>query len=97
MQPSIPAPEASSDETLPRSSFIADVLPCRAAFRRPLHGAEQAMKASSHKLPKGAVTVVAEGGNHRGFASYSWQPLDWEVRSRARRSTRFPRPGVGYA
>lgn len=31
------------------------------------------------KLPKGAETCVVEGGNHRGFASYSRQPLDWEV------------------
>lgn len=30
-------------------------------------------------MPVGCEYVVAEGGNHRGFASYSWQPLDWEV------------------
>lgn len=31
------------------------------------------------KLPKGSETCVVAGGNHRGFASYSHQPLDWEV------------------
>lgn len=31
------------------------------------------------KLPKGTEICVVEGGNHRGFASYSYQPLDWEV------------------
>ncbi|CAM9223043.1 unnamed protein product [Scytosiphon promiscuus] len=40
---------------------------------------EEGLKNSAHKLPKDAETVVIEGGNHRGFASYGWQPLDWEA------------------
>ena len=39
----------------------------------------QAMEKSAHKLPKDTEKVVIEGGNHRGFASYDWQPFDWEV------------------
>lgn len=37
------------------------------------------MLKAADKLPKGTETCVVEGGNHRGFASYSLQPLDWEV------------------
>ncbi|CAM9222912.1 unnamed protein product [Scytosiphon promiscuus] len=40
---------------------------------------EEALKKSAHKLPKDTETVVIEGGNHRGFGSYGWQPLDWEA------------------
>ena len=42
----------------------------------------QAMEKSAHKLPKDTEKVVVEGGNHRGFASYDWQPFDWEVSER---------------
>lgn len=52
--------------------FVFDLVPSPAYF--------QALANSSVRLPKGAETVVVEGGNHRGFASYAWQPLDWEVR-----------------
>ncbi|CAM9500439.1 unnamed protein product [Ascophyllum nodosum] len=46
--------------------------------RDPLCPAE-AMEKSAHKLPKDTEKVVVEGGNHRGFASYDWQPFDWEA------------------
>ncbi|CAM9500507.1 unnamed protein product [Ascophyllum nodosum] len=39
----------------------------------------EAMEKSAHKLPKDTEKVVIEGGNHRGFASYDWQPFDWEA------------------
>ena len=39
------------------------------------------MQKAVDKLPRGAEICVVEGGNHRGFASYSRQPLDWEVRT----------------
>lgn len=40
----------------------------------------QGLEKSAHKRPKDMETVVVEGGNHRGFAHYTRQPLDWEVR-----------------
>lgn len=40
---------------------------------------KQALKRSAPRLPKNAEIKIVEGGNHRGFASYTWQPLDWEV------------------
>lgn len=40
----------------------------------------QDMQKAVDKLPRGAEICVVEGGNNRGFASYSRQPLDWEVR-----------------
>lgn len=43
----------------------------------------QALAKSAHKLPKDTDKITVEGGNHRGYASYTWQPLDWEVRSRS--------------
>eukprot|EP00903_Cladosiphon_okamuranus_P006493 g6351.t2 len=47
-------------------------------FRDPYVPAE-ALARSAHKLPKDFETVVVEGGNHRGFVSYTRQPLDWEA------------------
>lgn len=30
-------------------------------------------------MPKGTETLIIEGGNHRGFGSYTHQVMDWEV------------------
>lgn len=50
-------------------------------LRRSLpFGGKQDMQRAMDKLPRGAEICVVEGGNNRGFASYSRQPLDWEVR-----------------
>lgn len=40
---------------------------------------KQDMQKAIHKLPTDTEICVVAGGNHRGFASYSNQPLDWEV------------------
>lgn len=40
---------------------------------------KETLEQSVPKMPTGLETVVVEGGNHRGFASYSWQPLDWKA------------------
>eukprot|EP00752_Nemacystus_decipiens_P016500 g14749.t2 len=40
---------------------------------------EKDMKKAMDKLPRGAEVCIVEGGNNRGFASYSRQPLDWEA------------------
>ncbi|CAN0090721.1 unnamed protein product [Scytosiphon promiscuus] len=40
---------------------------------------EKDMQKAANKLPAGTETCIVEGGNHRGFASYSRQPLDWEA------------------
>eukprot|EP00752_Nemacystus_decipiens_P003850 g3542.t1 len=37
------------------------------------------LEKAAHKLPKDTESVVVEGGNHRGFAHYTRQPLDWEA------------------
>lgn len=47
--------------------------------RRCVH---QDMEKSAHLMPKDTETFVVDGGNHRGFACYNRQPLDWEVSSR---------------
>lgn len=41
---------------------------------------KQDMQEAMKGLPKGTETCIVEGGNHRGFAAYSRQPMDWEVR-----------------
>lgn len=41
--------------------------------------AEKDMQKAVDKLPRGTEVCVVEGGNNRGFASYSRQPLDWEA------------------
>ncbi|CAM9961673.1 unnamed protein product [Ectocarpus fasciculatus] len=40
---------------------------------------EKDMQKAVDKWPKGTETCIVEGGNHRGFASYGRQPLDWEA------------------
>ncbi|CAM9173446.1 unnamed protein product [Hapterophycus canaliculatus] len=40
---------------------------------------EKDMQKAADKLPQGTETCIVEGGNHRGFASYTHQPLDWEA------------------
>eukprot|EP00752_Nemacystus_decipiens_P003849 g3541.t1 len=37
------------------------------------------LKKAAHKLPKDTETIVVEGGNHRNFAHYTRQALDWEA------------------
>lgn len=67
-----------------RLALINPHLPRHANGNNNLHisflNLRQAMEKSAHKLPKNTETVVVEGGNHRGFAHYTRQPLDWEVR-----------------
>lgn len=54
--------------------------PFAAPGASPLTSMKQDMQKAVVKLPKGTETCIVEGGNHRGFASYGRQPLDWEVR-----------------
>lgn len=51
----------------------------RASTVPHIHATQDVQKAAG-KLPKDTETCIVEGGNHRGFASYTLQPLDWEVR-----------------
>lgn len=53
--------------------------PSRAASLTAVRG-KQDMQKAVDKLPRGTEMCVVEGGNNSGFASYSRQPLDWEVR-----------------
>lgn len=40
---------------------------------------KQDIEKAKEKMPKGTETLMIEGGNHRGFGSYTHQAIDWEV------------------